>query len=161
MCAIVDADVWGQVFGDNPSEAGKFFLMWLNRKGRLAIGGFLYEELQVNQSFKKWAATAFTFGRGRRIPDGLVNAESTVLRQRGGYRSTDPHVLALARVSGARLLFSNDERLQEDFRNRDIIGDGVRGRVYRTREPENLLETSHRNLLNSRATFCVTYCNRR
>ena len=161
MCAIVDTDVWGQVFGDNPSEAGIFFRAWLNRRGRLAVGGLLYEELSVNQSFKKWAAVAFTFGRGRRIPDDQVNAELTVLRRQGGYGSTDPHILALARVSGARLLFSNDGRLHEDFRNRDIIGDGVRGRVYRTVEPENLLEDSHRRLLNSRDTFCVTYCNRR
>ena len=161
MCAIVDTDVWGQVFGDNPSEAGKFFRAWLNRRGRLAVGGHLYRELIVNRSFRAWVGTALTVGHARRIRDAEVDAESEGLRQRGNYRSTDPHILALARVSGARLLFSNDGRLHEDFRNRDIIGDGVRGRVYRTVEPENLLEDSHRRLLNSRDTFCVTYCNRR
>ena len=46
--------------------------------------------------------------------------------------SNDIHILALARVSGCRLLFSRDHALSEDFRNRGIIPprDGHAGRIY-------------------------------
>ena len=36
-------------------------------------------------------------------------------------RSNDLHILALARTSNATLLFSNDKKLHDDFRNRKLL----------------------------------------
>ncbi len=145
MCAIVDTNVAGEVFGNNPSEAGRFFFNWLNSKGVLVIGGGLLQELGGYGRFSEWLLQASLAGRARLIADAVVDAEAEALRGQGICRSNDEHILGLARVSGARLVFTNDQDLQQDFRDRSIIG-GSRGRVYTTRQSRGISET-HRSLL--------------
>ena len=150
MCAIVDANVGHEVFGDAQSEAGRYLLDWLNRAsgGTLVIGGKLREELCANGNFLRWLRTAVRLGRALNFDDQEVDAEAESLRAEGICGSDDEHVLALARLSGARLLFTNDRALQDDFRNRGIIG-GVRGRIYTTRERPDV-RRSHIDLLRRR-----------
>ena len=151
MCAIVDANVAGEVFGDNPSQAGQFFLDWLNTKGRLVVGGDLTRELTTHQHFVRWLRTAIRIGRAAEIPDVPVGTEAGGLRDGGSCKSNDWHILGLARVSGARLLFTNDQNLQDDFRNPQIVG-GVRGRIFTTVQRKDV-RPSHRNLLR-RTDLC-------
>ena len=66
-------------------------------------------------------------------------------------RSDDEHVLALAVVSGARLLYTNDTALIADFKNREIIAN-PRGKVYST-AVSNRVTATHRRLLGDR-TLC-------
>ena len=150
MCAIVDANVGHEVFGDAQSEAGRYFFDWLNRAngGRLAIGGKLREELGSNRNFLRWLSVAGRLGRTINVSDDRVETETESLRAEGICRSNDEHVLALARLSGARLLFTNDQALQADFRDREIVG-GVRGRIYTTGERSDVRRT-HRDLLRRR-----------
>ena len=149
MCAIVDNNVRDQVFGNNRPDAGEFFFNWLEeRSGRLVVGGELLRELSGYSNFTAWLPDAIRSGRVSVIPDEAVDAEAASLRAEGLCRSDDEHVLALARLSGARLLFTNDRALQEDFRNRAIVG-GVRGRIYTTRERSDIRRT-HRDLLQRR-----------
>ena len=57
MCAIIDNNVRHEVFGeeDVQTEAGKYFLAWLNnRKGKLAVGGILLQELSGYSNFNSW-----------------------------------------------------------------------------------------------------------
>ena len=148
MCAILDNDVRHQVFGDSHSEAGLFFLEWLtskNRRGVLVVGGKLLQELTESPKFKKWFQEAQQAGRARRISDDEVNNETENLRKQRICQSDDEHVLALARVSGARLLFTNDQDLTRDFKNRQIVP-GVPGRVYTTRKNKDI-RRPHRDLL--------------
>ena len=155
MCAIVDNNVRHQVFGgkDVQTPAGEFFLNWLdNRKGKLVVGGKLLAELSEYGNFNSWLQQALQAGNAVNIPDAAVNAETAALESRRICKSDDAHVLALARVSGARLLFTNDQALQEDFGNRDIIQE-PRGRVYTTRIHQEVGRT-HRNLLN-RTDLCT------
>ena len=49
----------------------------------------------------------------------------------GSCKSNDHHVIALAQISGARMLYSNDQALQQDFKNTALI-DQPRGTVYST-----------------------------
>ena len=128
MCAIVDANIRDQVFGDAQTEAGKFFLGWLLKssgsRGTLVLGGKLKDELSDygrNRNFLTVYKQLRLDGRVRDIPDDQVVAETRSLEVEQIYRSDDPHVLALARVSGARLLFSNDSDLQDDFKDNRII----------------------------------------
>ena len=81
----------------------------------------------------------------------MVDAETTALQSRNICKSNDDHVLALAIVSGARLLFTNDNALQDDFRNLQILP-GIRGRVYTTQVRQDFSKT-HRALLN-RTDLC-------
>ena len=156
MCAIVDASVRDQVFGKKKPEAGELFFDWLDkgkRKPKLVVGGKLLQELGSSPNFVSWLRGALLAGRAKRIPDKEVDTETKELEDLNICKSNDHHVLALARVSGARLLFANDQDLQEDFGNREIIG-GVGGRVYSTKCYRHVTST-HRRLL-SRSDLCGT-----
>ena len=146
MCAIVDANVRDQVFGDAPSPAGKHFLDWLTPKrgGRLIVGGKLLEELSGLQKFLPWLRVSAKFGVAKIIPDDRVNSATTDLENRGVCKSNDAHVVALAMIGGARLLFTNDRLLQGDFRRN--ISDG---KIYTTKFKETITKT-HRGLLRQR-----------
>ena len=153
MCAIIDNDVAHQLFGNRPTEAGLYFLRWLSRSngGIVVAGGRLLRELSQNPNFLQFFTDRVQAGRGRRVPDDALDAAEEEIRSQGVCRSNDAHVLALARVSGARLLFTNDRALQQDFRDREIIG-GTRGRVYTTVD-RNDVRPAHRELLR-RTDLC-------
>ena len=148
MCAIVDANVSGEVFGDNKSEAGQFFFDWLTgtkKSGKLVIGGRLRQELGEHGRFRAWLVQASLAGRARQVDDQRVDAETEALQRTGVCQSNDWHILGLARVSGARLLFSNDLALQQDFTNPQIVG-GVRGKVFTTVQRKDI-RPAHKNIL--------------
>ena len=70
MCAIIDANVRDQVFGDKQPQAGKFLFNWLNsdkRSVKLVVGGKLLRELSDSKAFNTWLQTALLFGRAQRI----------------------------------------------------------------------------------------------
>ena len=146
MCAIVDANVRDQVFGDAQSPAGKHFLDWLTpeRGGRLIVGGRLLQELSGLQKFQRWLRVSIKLGVAKIIPDDRVNSETTNLENRGVCQSNDAHVVALAMIGGARLLFTNDRFLQGDFKQN--IQDG---KIYTTRLRDTVTST-HRRLLRQR-----------
>ena len=158
MCAIVDNSARDEVFGDAPTERGLRFLRWVNDgHTQLALGGRLRNELvgdgtqTGSANFRDWLRTAGTFGRLLE-PAGDVDVETRLLdstrNSRGDRlcRSNDPHVLALARVSGARLPFTNDGNLMRDFQNNEIIRRPP-GKIYPHEGfNEFLLDRRNRNL---------------
>ena len=85
------------------------------------------------------------------MADEEVEACTEEIRKREVCRSDDEHVLALALVSGARLLYTNDAALIEDFKNRDIVRN-PRGAIYTTAR-SNKVTAAHRRLLADR-TLC-------
>lgn len=93
------------------------------------VGGRLRKELAANRAFKEWLRQALLRGSVRDTPDRRVDDEARALASREDLRSNDQHVLALARLSGARLLYSRDEALREDFRNKNLLAD-PRGKLY-------------------------------
>ena len=132
MCAILDNDVVHLVFGQNRPAAGKAFFDWIDSgRGRLVGGGRLFKELARNENFRRWWQEATASGRVERVGDEAVEAETVRLAKRKACGSNDAHVIALALVSGARLLYSNDKDLGDDFRNDKLIN--PRGKVYTTR----------------------------
>ena len=145
MCAIVDANVAGEVFGSSPQPAAKRFFDWVNKgSGRLVAGGKLLRELESSSGFRTWAAVAVSAGKMRIVNEGTVNARAGQLIEEGMCRSNDPHVLALAQVSGARLLYSNDKDLQQDFKDSRLIH--PEGYVYSTLKGKDLTSTHKRHL---------------
>lgn len=150
MCAIVDANVAHEVFGENAPEAGVRFLDWIDKGiGRLVVGGLLMSELARGSSgFRDWAVQAQLSGRMRVANKGEVDNKAAALSEAGACKSNDHHVVALAQVSGARLLYSNDRDLQDDFRDKDLI-DNPRGRVYSTLGTDSF-SRAHRDLLRRR-----------
>lgn len=145
MCAIVDANARDEVFGQHPTEGGRLFLDWLSTKsGRLVIGGRLKDELLTSARFKTWLARAVSLGRAFEIPDDSVARETRRIEEAATLESNDSHVIALARVSRTRLLYSNDRALQRDFKTG--LGEGIRGVIYTTARSARVTRGQRRTL---------------
>lgn len=145
MCAILDNNVVHQVFGHHCPEAGKEFFKWINSgSGKLVVGGKLSKELAYSR-FRNWFGEAIKSGRAKRFNDQEINNRTTKLTAEGVCKSDDQHIIALAQISHARLLYSNDHDLQQDFRNKKLI-DKPRGKVYSTNVHQSF-EDTHRKLL--------------
>ena len=151
MCAILDNNVRHEVFGDCDTQtpAGKYFLDRVERSaGKLVIGGELRRELSEYKCFLNWLRTATRRNVVRSIDDKRVDDETRTLREQGDCLSNDEHVLALARVSDTRILFTNDVALQKDFTDGNIIND-PRGQVYTTLVNKDVRRV-HRDILSAR-----------
>ena len=135
MCAIVDKNVVHEVFGNSERpEAGKKFFDWLESRGRLVIGGKVRRELTQQLNFVEWSSQATQAGRAIEYSDEEIDELTEKLKQHGGCKSDDCHIIALAQISGARLLHSNDDKLRDDFRNKQILNN-PRGKIYNTSKP--------------------------
>lgn len=138
MCAIVDASVVGELWDDNSSEAGRGFRQWIEGpNGSLVLGGKLTQELD-SLRVTRWIRELTLGGKLRRFDDQDIAQLTAKLEARTSTdplhcKSDDHHIIALALISGARLLFSNDRDLQQDFKNPGLITQ-PRGTVYSTLE---------------------------
>ena len=149
MCAIVDANVAHEVFGSDRPPAGERFFDWLSGpRGQLVVGGRLRDELARDQKFVQWLRTALRNGHARSVADEAVEGHAEQLRREGVCKSNDLHVVALALVSGARLLYTNDAALIADFGRREIVA-SPRGKVYTTARYADGTD-AHRRLLAAR-----------
>lgn len=146
MCGVVDNDVASEVFGDRQTGAGKGFRDWLDkRRGSLAVGGDLLDELAANGKFREWYSRGIQSGLILQIGRDRVAPVQRRLEREGRCKSNDTHVLALAIASGARLLYTNDTDLMDDFRNRNIVP-GPPGKIYTTRDRGDF-RPAHKRLL--------------
>jgi hypothetical protein len=85
-------------------------------------------------------------GRLRSCPQPQLDQMEKQLRKTVVCRSNDLHVIALALVSGARTLATDDKALTDDFTDARIIK-SPRGSVYRT-------PIKHRHLLRHTPSSC-------
>ena len=98
----------------------KEILERINRnKIRIVIGGKLGLEL-AKTKFGPLLVELLRSGRAHRYSDSDVETES-ILVQAMALNSDDPHVLALARVSKTRLVYTNDQNLMKDLKNIRIV----------------------------------------
>ena len=154
MCAILDKDVAGLVFGDRRSRAGREFFDWLETPGaRLVVGGQNYDELTENRRFEKWAEVAIADGRLRPFAREKIEAEMAELSTQH-IRSNDRFIIALARVANARILYSNDGDLGEDFKDRTLVPN-PRGRLFPMGDSENA--SRHRRDLLRQDNLCPNW----
>ena len=120
-----------------------------NRRGKLVVGGKLREELAANQNFRLWLSQAVQAGRARILDDDKVDSVTSDVLAEDVCRSNDPHVIALARISGVRLLYTNDKLLNDDFKA--IIRGGL---IYTTRLSKETVTGTHKSLLGTSRRIC-------
>ena len=139
MCIIVDADVSSDLFGSPPDPEFKPVLNWLFRRdGCVVFGGRNRRELRAVKRAARALQVLLRAGRAVQVDDHLVDKEECVVSGTGILSSNDPHVIALARVSGARTLCSRDQGLHADFKDRRLVP-APRGMVYQTAKHSHLL----------------------
>lgn len=144
MCLIIDTSKIALFLADPWGAPHRPIARWLSAgNGSVAIGGPLRVELErvgeARRQIREWIRA----GRAAVVSDEAVSAEATVVAATGRCRSNDVHVIALARVSGARVLYTGDRLLATDFKDRRILT-GPAGQVFRT-------ETDSRHLRHTRA----------
>jgi hypothetical protein len=151
MCLIIDANV-AHKFDDPPHEDVKPVVHWLLGKHkkklpRAVIGGKLRAELQqAGEAIRRFLRILGQAGRLLDIADRRVDAEQeeveNSLNRENVQHADDPHVLALARVSGSRLLASEDSRsgLHALFKDRRFLKPP--GKVYQNASHEHLLRAA-------------------
>ncbi len=99
------------------------------------IGGRLRRELEPTYEFRQWARGIRQAGRLKLFDDGPIDQREGELvaekaRNLKFYQSDDPHILALAQISGARLLYSDDQPLHGDFKDPTLVDPP--GTIYST-----------------------------
>lgn len=152
MCAILDNNVVSEVFGHKKTPAGQKFREWVDSGcSFLVIGGDLTYELTENGRFRAWSETAIQYGRLQRVDSAKVDVRAAELHSLNACISDDEHVIALAQLSGARLLFSNDTDLHLDFKSKILI-DEPRGKIYSTNESKDFTPGQKRLLADK--TLC-------
>ena len=151
MCAIVDASVKGELKAGG-SPAGVEFLRWLLfGNGIMVLGGTkLRKELCAKPIVPHDSRLIEELKRAgvlRECNDARVDSLADRLHEEGSCKSDDPHIIALAIISRARLLFSNDSDLHKDFRDKNLVDD-PRGSVYSTIS-DRQFKPHHKDLLEN------------
>ena len=145
MCLIIDANMYGVVFSeDGPRRFPRLYSWIEDSQEKVVYGGSqVREEIRNSRSAVRqlsvWDQAALT----REVPDEAVDNHAASLRQRGGLASNDAHYLALARVSGSRVICTDDSDLRDDFTNPGIIGN-PKGRVYSESNATDFQGPQHR-----------------
>lgn len=139
MCIIVDANV-AHKLAANPCglDASPLRDRIENKRLEVASGGRNAEELLATK-LRRWFVEQTRSGTVRIYPPVLLAVEEERCRQRQKCVSDDQHIIALARVSGARLLYTVDGALRTDFKNKELV-DKPRGRIYSSHRNADLLD---------------------
>jgi len=144
VCLIVDNNVRDRVLvhSDDPEFGQLHNELFLGKNSKLKVvyGGKLAEEYRESRTVIHRLAQLVRAGRAVHCDDAQVNAEEERVEAAGLCSSDDPHVIALARVSRARLLCSEDQQLRSDFKNKSLV-DEPRGKVYSRGSHARLIRT--------------------
>ena len=109
----------------------------MQRKLTLVYGGTkLRKEFASVQS---QLATLDRAGMASLMPQMDVDQEEKQLEESPHLKSNDAHIIALARISGSRLLCTNDQTLQTDFKNLNLL-QSPKGNVYKNGSHKHLIK---------------------
>lgn len=142
MCLIVDANVAVQFFCKTDPRSADLQNAVFGAGCCVVCGGHLREEYERIGKARRIVLALDRAGKARAIPDGPVQRRTDALKSSGVLGSDDPHIIALAEVSGSRLLHSLDAALHRDFTNPAVINN-PRGKVYQGGPGHRHLVTSY------------------
>jgi hypothetical protein len=138
MCIIVDANVINDL--NKPTEDGAPILRWLlTGGGGLIVGGKLKSELARSSKLQATMVTLSQAGKLHKLNDEKVKAVAEGIQ--ADCCSNDCHVIAAAVISGCRLIFSRDQNLHKDAKNKDILTPTAA--IYQNKSHQHLLEPCH------------------
>lgn len=160
MCAIVDADSSGEVAAVNPSDGARAFKEWIaDGQCCLVIGGsrlreelgrgFTEPERAKQTTVTEWISGVALAGKLISHDDDEVDARASEIEQSGLCVSNDFHIIALAQLAGARMLYSRDHELHQDFTNSKLVNQ-PRGKVY----PRSMNLAASKQWLARNRHFC-------
>lgn len=145
MCIIIDANRLSVMFSQPNNEDIRPIHKWINgNHGRIvySTGGDFTGDVHGNA--RSALAELRRSGKARRVSSKECKSMSEEISKGANCRSNDIHVLALAVVSNARLLYTEDKALQDDFKtgkwkDGKYIISGPRGSIYSGKRNSDLL----------------------
>ncbi|MGC8475475.1 MAG: hypothetical protein ACP5NP_03895 [Acetobacteraceae bacterium] len=137
MCIIVAANAAGDLA--SRTVDGLPVLRWLlkSKRSGLVVGGRLQREL-ADGGLRETLRVLDQAGRLRRIGNDHIQTIEDGLRSSRECVSNDHHVLALVIASSCYLVFTKDQKLHQDLKNRRIVG--RRAQIYQTAQHALLLK---------------------
>ena len=142
MCLIIDSDRFFNVLSEPVSEDFRPIVNWLRRRrGKLiySFSGKYGNELNDNAKIR--LAQYKTAGYAESVDENKLSEYTEEVSKNPSLVSNDAHIIALALISGARLLFTGDSDLMDDFRNRKVLTGKKRGKIYSGSQNAKLLES--------------------
>ena len=119
MPIIIDANRAGDFSPPHAAHATEIANRIAKRRMSIVIGGRLLRELSQTKLIglvSEWIRA----GCAKRLDDAAVDSEECRISS-CPIASDDPHVLALALLSGCRLVYTEDQNLIKDFKNLDFL----------------------------------------
>jgi hypothetical protein len=131
MCLIIDANCAYETLSVKPSPVFSPVIQAIQqKKAVMVIGGKkLREEYLRLPTVWRFILMLDRAGKAVAYSDAAIDKLERSLEESGLLHSDDPHIIALAKVSGARLLCSKDVNLHKDFRSAKLISK-PRGAIY-------------------------------
>ena len=140
MCIIIDANVASKVFAVPYLPDYIPLWKWIqDRDGKIVCGGKLREELEKITHVNRLLKQLFRAGKALQPQLSDVDQKQKEVEKAGLCKSNDHHVIALALVSGARTLCTEDSNLEQDFKNPALISN-PRGSIYKNADHAHLLK---------------------
>jgi len=127
MCLIVDTSVVNELVANKTQRSKVFFELQSKRRIRIATCSDLQKEHKGNAAVIDFFRRIKQNNLLNEIGDSRIRIEQRAVG-RIGHESNDSHVLALARVSGARVIATDDSDLREDVGNAKLLK--PKGKVF-------------------------------
>ena len=138
MCMIVDANKLGEFLSCPSSEESGPIYKWMDRGWGVIVYSTDGRFREVGEGLRKKLSILSQSGKAILIDARNFLYDEEMLREDPDLISNDPHVLALARATGTRLLYTEDGDLIKDFKNKKFL-DRPRGKIYSSRANSRLL----------------------
>lgn len=137
MCIIIDANVLSKFLSDPPDADAAPIHDWIKNKGGTIIfstsGKFAAE---VGRKARERLRVLVQRNVAQRVSAKNFQIDADFLKNL--IKSDDEHILALARLTGARILYTANRNLMRDFTSKEII-DKPRGKIYSSWKNKTLL----------------------
>lgn len=141
MCIIIDANVLGKFLSEPGNEDCDPIYRWLKNGGRIVYSSGSQFGNEIGASAKSKLSELAGKGSAVLIDAREFQEIEANVRKDGFCKSKDFHILALARFTRTRVLYTKDKNLIQDFKNKKFI-DNPRGRIYSTKSNTDLLNRS-------------------
>ena len=127
--------MWGKFIGGRNNKRMRPIWSWFrNRSGKMVYSPTEKFKREYKKfPYRKDAEELRRAGRIKIVSPDIVQKKEDELR--GKIKSNDEHIVALAMVTGAKLLLSKDTDLINDFENPALVG----GNVYKQARAKSLL----------------------
>ena len=144
MCIILDVHMVSRVLIDQDRQLRHVTQAIYDGELAVMYGGRLTDEYERIHQVIDVIVALDQAGLAHRVASDAIESEVRKISHK--CRSNDEHIVGLARVSGARLLCTEDQDLQTDFRSKELINN-PRGKIFK--------RPSHRHLVREACESCL------